>query len=124
MQQQQVDLGQAQPHQAFLGRTLQIVGREMRGPDLGGEEDLIALDARKAQALADLAFVVVHLRGVDVAIAEPQCLLDETRAGASAQFPGAQPDRRDFCAIGFDKEHRLYPRPGPIMGCRNSRANR
>lgn len=84
VQQQQVDLGQAQSHQAFLGRTLQIVGSEMRGPDLGGEEDLIALHARGTQALADLAFVLVHLRGVDVAIAEPDRLLDEPRTDASA----------------------------------------
>ena len=31
--------------------------------------------------------------------------LDDARAGPVAQFPGAQPDRRDFCAIGFDKMH-------------------
>src|SRR5947208_8690834 len=99
------------------------MGRKMRGPDLGGEEDLIALDARKAQAFADLAFVVVHLCRVDMAIAEPQCLFDEARTGASTQFPGAQPDRRNSCAIGFDKQHRLYPRTGPIMGCGNSDAN-
>src|SRR5215207_7894875 len=118
VQQQQVDLGQAQSHQAFLGRTLQIMRREMRRPDLGGEEDLIALHARGAQALADLAFVLVHLRGVDVAIAEPQRLLDDPRAGASAQFPGAQPDRRNSCAIGFEKQHRLHPRTSPYYGLR------
>src|SRR5215217_3210335 len=87
----------------------------MRRPDLGGEEDLIALHARGAQALADLAFVFVHLRGVDVAIAEPQRLLDDPRTGASAQLPGAQPDRRNSCAIGFDKQHGLHPRTGPPL---------
>ena len=110
MQQQQVDLGQAQPRQALLGRSLEIVGREMRGPDLGGEEYLVALHAGGAQALADLALVLVDLRGVDVAIAEPQRLLDDARAGASAQFPGAQPDRRDFCAVGLDEVHQRVSR--------------
>ena len=78
----------------------------MGGPDLGGDEDLVALDAGGAQALADLALVLVDLRGVDVAIAEPQRLLDQPRAGASAQFPGAEPDRRDSGAIGLDEVHR------------------
>ena len=65
----------------------------------------LRLDARSAQALADLAFVLVDLRGVDVAIAELDRLLDQPRAGSPAQLPGAEPDRRDFCAIGFDELH-------------------
>ena len=70
MQQQQVDLGKAQPGQAFLGGSFEIVRREMGGPDLGGDEHVVAPDAGGAQSLADLAFVLIDLRGVDVAIAE------------------------------------------------------
>src|SRR6185295_14461482 len=80
---------------------------------------------RGAQPLADLAFVLVHLRSVDVTIAEPQRLLHDPRADASAQIPGAQPDRRNSCAIGFDKVHRrLSADPAPIMCRRDSTANR
>jgi len=71
MQQQQVDLGHAQPRQALLGGSLEIVRLEVGGPDLGGEEYLVAFHAGSAHALAHLALVVVGLRGVDVAVAEP-----------------------------------------------------
>src|ERR1700730_2071938 len=75
----------------------------MRGPDLGGHEHIIALDAGGAHAVADFALVLVDLRGVDVSIAKLERLLDQPCAGAAAQLPGAEPDRRDFCAVGFDE---------------------
>src|SRR3979409_1098360 len=77
----------------------------MRGPDLGGHEHVVAPDPRGAQALADLAFVLIDLGGVDVAIAELQRLLDQPRAGSSAQLPGAEPDRRNLRAAGLDELH-------------------
>src|SRR5262245_39636735 len=75
----------------------------MRLPHLGGDEHLVARHARGTQALAHLALVVVHLGGVDVAIAEPQRLLDNARAIAPAQVPGAEPDRRYLRAFGLDE---------------------
>jgi hypothetical protein len=42
-----------------------------------------------AQTLADLALVVVHFRGVDVAIAQAQRLLDHSHTSTPAQVPGA-----------------------------------
>ena len=105
MQQQQIDFGKPQLGQALLGGSLEIVRREMGGPDFGCHEHIVALDPGSAQALADLAFILIDLRGVDVAIAEPERLLDQARAGSPAQLPGAEPDRGDFCAIGFDELH-------------------
>jgi hypothetical protein len=74
---------------SLVDLLLEVVGREMRGPDFGGHKDLVALDLGGAQAFADLALVFINLRGVDVAIAEPQRLLDQTRTGPPTQFPGA-----------------------------------
>ena len=105
VQQQQVDLAQPQPHQAIARRALELARGEMARPDFGGDEHVVALDARGAQAFADLALVVVHLRGVDVAIAEPQRLLDDAGAGAAAQFPGAEPEQRNPRAIGLDARY-------------------
>ena len=65
-----------------------------------------------AHAFADLAFVLVDLRGVDVAIAELDRLLDQAGAGASAQLPGAEPDRGNFCAVGLDELHVAATRTG------------
>src|SRR5258708_36884257 len=124
MQQQQIDLGKAQPGQALLGRSLEVIRREMGGPDLGRDEHIVASHSRSAQALADLAFVVIDLRGVDVAIAEPQRLLDQTGAGSPAQFPGAEPDRGNFGAVGLDEMHGTYSeKPSAIMSRRRRAAN-
>src|SRR5471030_1579570 len=81
----------------------------MGGPDLGGDEHLVAADPRGAQAFADLAFVLIDLRGVDVAIAELERLLDQARAGSPAQLPGTEPDRGDFGAVGFNELHSWAP---------------
>ena len=102
VQQQQIDLAEPQPRQAIARRALQLARREMTGPDFGGDEHVAALDAGRAQTFTDFALVVIHLGGVDVPVAEPQRLLDDARAGAAAQFPGAEADQRNPCAVCFD----------------------
>src|SRR5258708_27740511 len=72
VQQQQLDFGKPQLCKAVLGRSLKIVRREMSGPDLGRHEHLVAADRRSSQTVADLAFVIVGLCGVDVAITKLQ----------------------------------------------------
>ena len=74
----------------------------MRWPHFGGDEDLIARHPGDAQSLPYLALVVVHFGGIDVAIAEAKGLLDDPRASASAQLPGAQPEKRDARASRLD----------------------
>jgi hypothetical protein len=69
VQQQQIDVPQAQRCQALLGGSLKIVRRKMRGPHLGGHEHLLAIDPGGTQSVAYLAFVLVDLGGVDMAIA-------------------------------------------------------
>ena len=77
----------------------------MRRPDLGGEEDVVARHAGGAHALTDLALIVVHLRGVDMPVSEPQRLLDEPGASAATQLPGAKPDCRNARTTGLDHLH-------------------
>ena len=84
VQQQQVDSGKAQLCEAVLGRSLEIVRREVSSPDLGRHEYLVAPDPRSAQPVADLAFVLVGLCGVDVAITKLQRLLDQACAASPA----------------------------------------
>jgi hypothetical protein len=103
VQQQQIDFGQMQSGEALLDRSLEIVRREMIGPDFRGDKDLVALDAGSPQALTDLALVLIDLRGIDMAVTEPDRLLDQARAGPPAQLPGAEPDRGNFGAMGFDE---------------------
>ena len=115
VQQQQVDLGDAQLVQALLGGAFEVMWRKVTGPDFCGDEHLVAGNAGGAQRSADLALVLVDLRGVDMAIAEPQRLLDQPRAGPPAQLPGAEPDRRDFCVFCFDELHRWLSGSSHIM---------
>src|SRR6476620_5264243 len=81
VQQQEIDLRKLQPRQTLLDRTLEFARGEVRRPYLRGDERLIACQAGGTQALADLALVVVPFRGVDMAIAQAQRLLDHTPTG-------------------------------------------
>ena len=90
--------------QAFLHRAFEVVRRQHCRLHLGGDHHLVAL-AGGAHALAHFALVVVHLRGVDVAIADADRLLDQPRAVAPAQRPGAETDDRNLEAFGFDRVH-------------------
>jgi hypothetical protein len=99
VQKHEIDLGQPHPRHAALGGTLELEGREMRWPYLGGDKDIGPPDARRPERLAHLALVVVHFRGVNMAVSKPQRLLDDPRAQASAQLPGAQTHERNVRAL-------------------------
>jgi hypothetical protein len=92
MDEQEIDLGEAQPCQALLDGALERGRRQMVLPHLGGDEHFVARQARCAQALSNLALIAVHFRGVDMAIAEPQ-----------------RPVRR--CARGLHPRKSQVPRP-------------
>ena len=96
----------------------------MIGPDLCGYEHVIPAHARGAQAVADLALVVIGLGRIEMAVAEPQGLLDKAGAGPTAQFPGPQPDRRNSGTVGLDELHvRTLRLRGRIMSRRGHAAN-
>src|SRR5579862_7254828 len=97
----------------------------MARPDFRGHEHVVALGARGAKTLADLALVFVELSRIEVAIAEPQRLLDDAGAGAAAQFPGAEPEQRNPRPVGLDawcgcaRAHvpsPSYPIAAPVAG--------
>jgi hypothetical protein len=98
VQEQQVDVvaagGAASPR-----RRRRAVGREVAGPDLRGQEDLGAVDAGGLQPLPHLALVVVHPRGVDVAVAEAQRVLDALDRVAPGDLPGAVAELGDLGAL-------------------------
>src|ERR1700761_4173386 len=94
----------------------------MRGPDFRRHEHVVAPDARGAQPVTNLALVLIDLRGIDVAIAEPQRLLDQSRTGASAQLPGAQPDRGNDGAVGLDEQLHGWIPGGSSPLCRAAAA--
>jgi hypothetical protein len=76
VQQVEVHLVDPEPPQAGLEADLRGVVPVVAEPQLGGDEDLVAIGAGAADALADLALVVVGGRGVDQAVSVTQRGLD------------------------------------------------
>ena len=90
--QQQIDPRQTEPLQAFIDRALEIARRQAVEPDFGGDEDLFALDAGGAQAVAHLALVAIHLRGVEMPVAQMQRRLDHFDAQILFERHGPEPE--------------------------------
>ena len=101
MQQQQVR-GQAQTLDRGGGGALQVTGGEILDPDLGGDEDVGAVDARITDALTDSVLIVVDARRVDVAVADAQGLGDHAPGIDRLQLPGAEPEQGDGDVIDGD----------------------
>ena len=109
MDEQQVDPGQSQLDETLIERALEVGGRELVEIDLGGDENVIAVEAgvpqTLVQTLAHSGFIVVALRGVDVAVAQPQRGLDRLDADRVLKRHGAKADGWDPGAVGFDDFH-------------------
>jgi hypothetical protein len=88
----QVEVGVIEPQalqRGFAGGA-DAGRRQVVGPDLGGDEDLAALQAGGGEGGADLGLVAVHLGGVDVAVAEAEGGLDRALARRALHRPGAE----------------------------------
>jgi hypothetical protein len=68
MDQQQIDLVEAEPLQALLMRAADIRPAQIARRDLGGEEDLAARQAAVANRPADLGLVAINLGGIKVTV--------------------------------------------------------
>ena len=106
---QKIDEGQTELLQAFVDRTLEIAQRQTIEPDFGGDKDILALEAGAAQGiaqtLADFALIAVHLRGVEVPVAELQRRLDQLDAKVLLQRHGAETEHWNARAVRFNDVH-------------------
>ena len=121
MDHQEIDPRQVEALQAFVDRTLEIAGRQPAEPDLGGQEDLIARQAGSAQAGTDLALVAVHLRRIEVAIAEMQRGFDQFDAQILLERHGAEADGGNTCPMTFNHTHPQLLRPSPFADIASGR---
>jgi hypothetical protein len=71
----QVDHIDAEPAAAGLERVQRRPVAVVVVPQLGGDEDLLALQATRPQTDADVGLVAVDAGGVDVSVAGPQSSL-------------------------------------------------
>src|SRR5499433_2904686 len=113
MDEKKVDPGKLELLQALIERALEVGGGKLIVIDLGSDENMLALEAGGAQpatqSLTDLALIAVALGGVDVAIADTERGLDRVDAGRVHERHGAEPDRGNPCAVGFDEIHGMPP---------------
>jgi len=72
MEDEQVDLVDAQLAGALVEGVEGLVVAVVTDPDLGFDEDVLAIDATAADGIADTALVAVRSGGVDVAVADAQ----------------------------------------------------
>ena len=61
-------------------------------------------------SLPDLSFIVVHLRRIDMPVADADRLFGQPRAVASSQGPGAKADNRDAETFGLDRRSKFARR--------------
>src|SRR6185369_12950091 len=59
---------------------------------------------------SDLSFIVVHLRRIDMPVADADRLFGQPRAVASSQGPGAKADNRDAETFGLDRRSKFARR--------------
>src|SRR5215204_5852087 len=71
---EQVHVVEAKIGECFVERLAGVLGLVKRVAELAGDEDVAAVEAGSADSFADLSLVGVHLRGVDVPVADPEGL--------------------------------------------------
>jgi hypothetical protein len=103
----QIEIEHVEPQllQAGIEGAAHRVGREIFVPDLCRHMQLVARDAACGNRSADLLLIGVHLRGVEMAIAERKRALDRGAAGIALHAEGAEAEPRHSDALGFESVH-------------------
>src|SRR3954465_11152366 len=94
MQEQQVELVDAQLAGALVERVQRGVEAVVADPDLRLEEDLVTGDAGATEAFADLTLIGVRGSRVYMTVAEAQCLLDRGGRDIWRGLDRTRPDGR------------------------------
>ena len=131
MDQVEVDEFELEPLEAVLEGVLRLLVAVVVVEALGRDEDLVAVEPRRAEGLADLGLVPVGGRRVDVAVAEIERAGDGLSGLGGVDLEGAEPELRDLGAVvqldvgdlcGRVHSLRRFPGPRcPIMPSRSSR---
>src|SRR5262249_4087707 len=104
-----IDHIETQLGQTFLDGTFEIVRGEQRRLHLGRDHDLRS-QAGGLHPLPDLSFIIVHLRRIDMPVADADCLFGQPRAVASSQRPRAEAYDRNAETFGLDRRREFSRR--------------
>ena len=95
----QVHVGQAELFQAFIHRLVGGIEPVPVVPQLGGDEQILARHARRAQPGAHAGFVAVDRGGVHRTVAGRQRFLDAGRGLVIGHLPHTQAQLRNLAAV-------------------------
>ena len=121
VQQQEVDVVDLQPLERPLGRRAHAVGGELVAPQLRRQEELVARHTAGGEPLADLGFVLICLRGVDVPVADFERIGDRLLAVAAEDLPGPESELGDGGTLdleGAQARHRSWSSRPPTPAAR------
>jgi hypothetical protein len=90
-----VDIVETQSIQAFLERSKRRVVTLILIPEFRGNKEILASDARRADALSDLCLVAVNRSGVDVPVAGAKGGSDRKASDVWRRLPNTKSDLRD-----------------------------
>src|SRR5450631_3848663 len=99
MDQEQVDVIEAQLAERCLERAASVVRPVVAVVELAGDEHLRSVQAGAAYGLPDAALVAVHLGGVDVPVAHLECGADRLCSFGGIDLKDAKPKLRDRTAV-------------------------
>ncbi len=97
--QEQVDIVEAERLERAVESATGVVGPVKAVVELARDEHVAAVDTGAADALPDTCLVLVHLRGVDVAVADIQRRPDGIGGFAGVDLEYAEAQLRDFRAV-------------------------
>jgi hypothetical protein len=94
VQQEEIDVVDAEPQQAAVEAGECLIVAVVADPELGDDEDLVAVDRGASDPLADLALVAVGGGRVDERVAVRDRGLDRARRLLRRALEDAEPGRR------------------------------
>ena len=101
----EIDLIEPELVQGCIERPADGIRRQVLVPDLGGDVQILAGNAGGGNRGADRLLIAVHLRGVEMPIAEPQRAFNRGAAGLALHTESAQPEPGQTDALGLQMFH-------------------
>ena len=99
MDEEQIDVVEAERGQRAVKRGARVVGAVEAVVELARDEDLASVEAEGANRLADAALVAVHLRGVDMPVADLEGLRDGFGGVAGRDLKDAEAELWDGVTV-------------------------
>ena len=89
MDEDEIDMVDIESLEACLDRALEVTLGDIDVPDLRGKKEFASRHTTRAEPRADAGLVLIHRRGINVAIADVYGFRNELRRRFIIQCPGS-----------------------------------